>query len=179
MGTSKRKKDNTNQHNSNQAEYRQDSAIAKFKKRNEADHSDVPQLENSQFIDELILNIQQKDHEALNKVLLEILSPQLTENEVQKRNFKERLMKYVLRVLIGQLIFVGVPVVGVVAVGCVGCFVGGQYMVTIVGDMFSFLKFYITAIIAELLAMLFFIVKFVFDKSIVDLMSEIVGKRKK
>lgn len=36
-------------------------------------------------------------------------------------------------------------------------------------DMFSFLKFYITSILAELIAILFFIVKQVFDSSIVEL----------
>lgn len=40
---------------------------------------------------------------------------------------------------------------------------------SIIGNIIDLLKFYITSIIVELLSILFFIVKNVFDKSIVDL----------
>lgn len=39
----------------------------------------------------------------------------------------------------------------------------------VISEIFEFSKFYITSIVAELIAILFFIVKNVFDKSIVDL----------
>lgn len=42
--------------------------------------------------------------------------------------------------------------------------------------LFDFLKYYIGVVIVEFLAMLFFIVKYVFDKSIVDLTGVLLEK---
>ncbi len=76
--------------------------------------------------------------------------------------------------IILQLIFVAVPILLTFAVLCIKLL--EEIPVEIVASIFSFLKYYITAIIAELLAMLFFIVRFVFDKSIVDLVREMIKK---
>lgn len=43
-------------------------------------------------------------------------------------------------------------------------------------DVIKFLEYYISATAAEFIAMLFFIVKFVFDKSIVSLIKDLFNK---
>ena len=43
-------------------------------------------------------------------------------------------------------------------------------------DVIKFLEYYISATTAEFIAMLFFIVKFVFDKSIVSLIKDLFNK---
>lgn len=53
----------------------------------------------------------------------------------------------------------------------VGILFSSQLMISelIVSKIIGFIEFYITSIVVELLSILFFIVKNVFDKSIVDL----------
>ena len=78
------------------------------------------------------------------------------------------------------MVFVAIPIVGVFGVTCLSYYKEAYNMVAVelTDIMFDFLKYYITAIIVEFIAMLFFIVKFVFDKSIVDLMGGILDKKK-
>lgn len=122
-------------------------------------------------------DIAREDHAALNKMLLEKLSPQLEHNESQKRGFKRRIMNYILNVLNIQL---GFFIVIVVLFSVAFCFDFGFFKnITLdqLKQITIFLEFYVSAIIAEFIAMLFFIVKFVFDKSIVDLIMELFKKR--
>lgn len=122
--------------------------------------------------------IKQLDHAARNQLLLETLSPHLSRNEEQKRQFKVKLMNLTKQLIILQLVFVAIPILLIFGDLCLKLPVPvfEKIPVEIVPSIFSFLKYYITAIIAELLAMLFFIVRFVFDKSIVDLVREMIKK---
>lgn len=130
--------------------------------------NDTPKT-TTQSVEDRYATIKQIDHDALNKVLLETLNPQLAQNEEQKRIFKENLMKYIRRILVAQMILVSIPILMVFVNICLDI----PFMKTIekeqIQTLFSFLKYYIGAIIVEFIAMLFFIVKYVFDKSIVDL----------
>lgn len=122
-------------------------------------------------------DIAKEDHAALNKMLLEKLSPQLEYNEGQKRGFKKRIMEYIIKVLNVQL---GFFILIVTAFAFAFCF-KFDFLKNITLDQLkyitTFLEFYVTSIIAEFIAMLFFIVKFVFDKSIVDLIMELFKKK--
>lgn len=109
-------------------------------------------------------------------MLLDTLKPHLGENEEQKRDLKEKLVDFIKTMLTIQLVFVAVPIVILFLSLCVDIPFLKDIEPEIIPSLLSFLKYYITAIIAELLAMLFFIVKFVFDKSIVDLVKEMVRK---
>lgn len=86
-------------------------------------------------------------------------------------------MKYIKFIIIFQLSFIGIPILGL--------FFVIMFDFPILNDVsgsleqiFSFLKTYIITIIAEFIAMIFFIVKYVFDKSIVDLIREFKNKDK-
>lgn len=130
----------------------------------------------SKNLDEVEAEIKKADHETLNKVLTDTLAPHLSFNESQKRDLKVALVQFIKKMLWYQLMFVAIPITLIFLGLCVNCPLLREIPIEIVPALFSFLKYYITAIIAELLAMLFFIVKFVFDKSIVDLVREMVKK---
>lgn len=96
-----------------------------------------------------------------------VLAPQLENNEQLKREQKKVLMDKIFEILKGQFIityiFVGVVLLAVIISQWLGL------EETLLVEMISFIKFYITSIIVELIAILFFIVKNVFDTSITDL----------
>ncbi|MEE0059218.1 MAG: hypothetical protein UE295_00140 [Acutalibacteraceae bacterium] len=121
------------------------------------------------------LNAEEEIKRMCEKNRIEILSkdlvPELIENEKQKRELKKKLMTYIQVVIMFQLAFIGLPILGL--------FFAIMFDFPVLNDVnnsleqiFSFLKTYITIIIVEFIAMLFFIVKYVFDKSIVDLIKE-------
>ena len=97
----------------------------------------------------------------------DILSPQLQKNEELKRQQKKKLMDNIFKLLKTQFIATYVLIFGFIMMIALN----QEFGITenTMTQIFDFLKFYITTIIAELIAMLFFIVKNVFDKSIVDL----------
>lgn len=105
-------------------------------------------------------------------VLKNDLIPQLIENEVQKRTFKTSLMNYVKNMIICQTILITIPII----LMTVSSFIKLPFLNVLTETNFqffcSFLKYYISAIILEFIAMLFFIVKYVFDKSITDLVKD-------
>lgn len=144
--------------------------------RSNLNHDDVPNVSNTS-IDTVRAKMLKEDHAAINQLMLTTLSPQLNENETQKRQFKEKLMKYIQIVLIIQLIVVGVSFLAIIVSVCFG--VSHKVFVDNLGSILNFLQYYITAIIVEFIAMLFFIVKFVFDKSIVELLSNTIDKKNK
>lgn len=97
----------------------------------------------------------------------DVLSPQLQENEVLKRTQKTDLMNELFKILSLQFkytyFFVLILIVGTL---------GSSFLnisESIVENIIKFVEFYITSIVVELLSILFFIVKNVFDTSIVDL----------
>ena len=92
----------------------------------------------------------------------EVLSPQLQENEILKRKQKDALMNELFKILKLQFeftyIFILILILGTLSSSFIGI------SETIVQNIFNFMKFYITSIVVELLSILFFIVKSVFDK---------------
>lgn len=154
-----------------------EEVINNFKQFHNSNNVDTPQVNNGNLADLYDSLTKQADHEALNVLLLDRLEPQLTRNEQQKRKFKKTLMTYILWVLAFQLVMVAIPIGIVYANICINIPHMKTIDVSIIKDLLEFLKYYITAIIAEFIAMLFFIVEFVFDKSIVGLIKSMTGKK--
>lgn len=96
-----------------------------------------------------------------------VLAPQLKYNERLKRRQKRALMNKIFQILSGQFIAIYVFVGIVLLATGTSKWLGLSDALLV--EMISFIKFYITSIIAELIAILFFIVKNVFDTSIADL----------
>lgn len=97
----------------------------------------------------------------------DVLSPQLQENEILKREHKKNLMKKLFSIIKWQFIatytFVLILLISIMFSEIL------NISESVVLAIIKFLEFYITSIIVELIAILFFIVKNVFDKSIVEL----------
>lgn len=105
-----------------------------------------------------------------------VLAPQLEQNEELKRKQKQELTKKVFTILKWQFIATYVFVLVIIIIIAASNWL--KLSDAIIGRIIDFIQFYITSIIAELIAILFFIVKNVFDKSIVDLFSNFDSKGK-
>lgn len=104
------------------------------------------------------------------KIYEGVLAPQLEQNEGLKRKQKEKLMNKLFEILKLQFwftyIYVLILVLAVLFSGILGI------SENLVLNVIKFAEFYITSVVAELIAILFFIVKSVFDKSIVELIKD-------
>lgn len=105
--------------------------------------------------------------DLVSKIYKDVLSPQLEKNEELKRQHKSSLMYNIFSLLKVQFIFtyifVFILLVGILASKRLGI---SEHTID---SIIKFIEFYITSIVVELISILFFIVKNVFDKSIVDL----------
>lgn len=97
----------------------------------------------------------------------DILAPELRKNEELKRIHKSNLMNNIFKLLKFQ--FIATYILIVIFVLMIAFNRVCNITEDVITQIFDFLKFYITSIVAELIAILFFIVKNVFDKSIVEL----------
>lgn len=115
-------------------------------------------------IDRLIKNVN-------NEFLLNVLSPEIKKNEDKKRKHKDWLMVIMGLFLLFQFILVAVIIC------CFGYCVINAHMKEIpfsdstIKIIFTFIGTYITSIIIELIAILKYIVKNVFDTSVAGMVS--------
>lgn len=106
-----------------------------------------------------------------NSIVKESLMPELIENEQQKRTLKENVLNRVCLLIL---------VHSVLMLICLGILIG---TVTLGSNIFpninenlclqliDFMKFFVIASLCEFVAMLFVIVRYVFDKSIAELVA--------
>ena len=107
---------------------------------------------------------------ANTDILRNTLAPQTEKNEEKKREHKDKLIKYISYVLGGQFVIIAVLVLLILISMIVFHALGNDYSESVLHMIFAFFGTYIASVIAELLAMLHFIVKEVFNTSISDLM---------
>lgn len=106
---------------------------------------------------------------ANNKVLIDVLSPQVEENEKTKR-----IHKYILLAIVGVFIVIQF-VLTFYLISITYNFIFDTYRVKgaidthLINLLFTFLTGYITSVVVELIYMLKFMVQNVFDTSISDL----------
>lgn len=135
------------------------------------------QTYESEFIRYFALKIKDEHNKTIDSVISNVLAPELSINEKQKRSIKRNLIIYILIVLSFQLLaFLSIIFVVLILVHnnpSILQNISNEKIEYIV----RFLIFYISAVIAEFIAMLFFIVRFAFDKSIVDLIMQIFKKK--
>lgn len=111
----------------------------------------------------------------VQKMYQDVLSPQLEYNESLKREHKKLLMGKIFKLLKWQFIFTYIYVIILLFGILFSSFLGLSE--EIVNSIINFIEFYISSIVVELLSILFFIVKNVFDKSIVDLIKNFDKKK--
>lgn len=106
---------------------------------------------------------------ANNQFLLNVLSPEITANEDKKRNHKDKLLKAV-EVFLGVQFLVVFILVGYTLFKILYCHEHQNPLSDeTIKLIFTFLSAYITSVVVELIAILQFIVKNVFDTSIAEL----------
>lgn len=85
-----------------------------------------------------------------------------------KRDLKPKILIWVCVFVLIQLI-----IMNAILSTIIGCLVAENSSIwadaTIISEIFEFLKYYITATIVELLGMLYFMIRKVFDNSIIDI----------
>lgn len=96
-----------------------------------------------------------------------VLSPELKANEALKRTHKTDLMQNLFKILKVQFGFM----YGFITLFLIYICASNWLNISddVIFKIITFIEFYITSIIVELISILFFIVKNVFDKSIFDL----------
>lgn len=111
-----------------------------------------------------------KSFELARMMYQDVLSPQLEKNERLKRKHKKKLMNELFKILKLQFIFTYIFVI-ILIIGTL-CSSYLHISESVVQNVYKFVELYITSIVVELLSILFFIVKNVFDRSIVDLIKD-------
>ena len=106
---------------------------------------------------DLIKNVNQK-------VLVDVLSPEVSENESVKR-----IHKYILLLLMTLFLVVQFSSVHIISTIVLGYAVSDGSDIEIIKSLLTFVLTYITSVVAELIVILKYIVKNVFDTSLVDL----------
>ena len=127
------------------------------------------EVSSDQETEDVEVSIQEMNtfFEQKYRIYNEVLAPQLKENERLKRRHKEVLLTTLFKFLKYQFIATYIIIFILIIIVAANKYL--NITEKIISEIFSFLRFYITTIVAELIAILFFIVKNVFDKSIVDL----------
>lgn len=105
--------------------------------------------------------------EMKSYIYQKVLGPELQENESLKREQKKALMNNIFKIVKWQFIFTYVFVTVLLAAVLFSAFL--KIEASTISTIIKFIQFYITSIVVELISILFFIVKSVFDKSIVEL----------
>ena len=124
-------------------------------------------IDNNDLSTDRGINANQIVDDTNNKTIAEAIPNEITKNEETKRKHKDWLLKAVISFLACQFGLFFILLTGVII-----CFIVG-YMTGFPSDMstsiFDMLKIYLGSIIVELISMLYFIVKNVFDTTIPDL----------
>lgn len=137
----------------------------------EMENAKEKDLEKSDIADNII-------DSANQYFLLKILSPEITKNEDKKREHKDILINLVKIFLAFQFFIVTVLVLGTIIMVFVFHGVGKELDLSYINTIVKLISVYITSVVAELIAMLNYIVSKVFDTSITGLVELYKDKTK-
>ncbi len=135
---------------------------------------EIPNTVNVHIRDYYDNSIKDKDIKEMNsrfklsqKIYEDVLAPQLEQNEDLKREQKRTLVDKLFKLLAFQFIVTYIFVFMLILSIIFSCKLALSENVIL--NLMKFIEFYITSIVVELISILFFIVKNVFDTSIVEL----------
>lgn len=145
-------------------------AIDKAKEKGESqnsigDSSIFSSVEENQ--DELIKE-QNQELAAKKLFIKETLIFDILKKEGEKAPERERMRNIIIIFLFSQLLFLALLIVSLlISKGTFGSFNDRVFL-----ELIDFLKFYITVIVAEFVAMIFFIVKYIYDNKLIDVLEK-------
>lgn len=135
---------------------------------------EIPNTVNVHIRDYYDNSIKDKDIKEMNsrfklsqKIYEDVLAPQLEQNEDLKREQKRTLVDKLFKLLAFQFIVTYIFVFMLILSIIFSCKLALSENVIL--NLMKFIEFYITSIVVEFISILFFIVKNVFDTSIVEL----------
>lgn len=116
-------------------------------------------------------NISKTSIDNINlSILRQHLLPEMQQNEKQKREIKDRLIPIVSRLIWGNLIALILPfIIILLGLSLKLSFINNDLLNNHISTFIDFFKVYTVSILAEMVGVLYFIIKNVFDTSIVDL----------
>lgn len=141
--------------------------------------SDNEVFEKNDFIEEAPSEKEDQQNiidNANEYVLLKTLSPEITKNEEKKREHKDILMKIVQSFLIAQFCFVAFVLIGTFVMIFVFHGTKNDLKLEYFNLIIKCISVYITSVVVEFIAMLRYIVRNVFDKSITGLVASFKAK---
>ena len=106
-----------------------------------------------------------------NEFLLNVLSPEIKKNEAKKRKHKDWLMIIMGAFLIFQFILVAFAICSLGYFIITAHLAGNPFSASTIKIFFTFIGTYITSLIIELIAILRYIVKNVFDTSVAGMVN--------
>ena len=126
-------------------------------------------IDNNDLSTDRGINANQIVDDTNNKTIAEAIPNEITKNEETKRKHKDWLLKAVISFLACQFGLFFILLTGVIICFIVGYMTGNPFPSDMSTSIFDMLKIYLGSIIVELISMLYFIVKNVFDTTITDL----------
>lgn len=111
-----------------------------------------------------------------NEALGDAVTTEITKNEEKKREHKDLLLKLVAWFLGLQFGLFFLLLSGVIVMIVVAHMVKMDFSMDVINSVFDMLKMYLTSIIVEMISMLYFIVRNVFDTTIPDLAKQFATK---
>ncbi len=142
---------------------RSESSVKQNDFKDEAKNVDQSQSQITEDISNKIID------NANKYFLVKILSPEITKNENKKRKHKDKLIQIIKLFLVFQLIIISLLLFGIIAMIFVFHGLGNELELSYINIIIRFVSIYITSVVAELIAMLHFIISKVFDTSITGL----------
>lgn len=109
--------------------------------------------------------------------IAEAIPNEITKNEEKKREHKDLLLKIVMWFLGLQFGLFFLLLTGVIVCLIIGHMIDKPFPTEMTTMIFDMLKIYLTSIIVELISMLYFIVKNVFDTTIPDLAKQLTNNK--
>ena len=114
-----------------------------------------------------------------NTTIAETIPHEITKNEEKKREHKDLLLKIVMWFLGVQFGLFFLLLTGVIVCLIIGHMIDKPFPTEMTTMIFDMLKIYLASIIVELISMLYFIVKNVFDTTIPDLAKQLTNNKNK
>lgn len=111
--------------------------------------------------------------------IAETIPHKITKNEEKKREHKDLLLKIVMWFLGVQFGLFFLLLTGVIVCLIIGHMIDKPFPTEMTTMIFDMLKIYLASIIVELISMLYFIVKNVFDTTIPDLAKQLTNNKNK
>lgn len=111
--------------------------------------------------------------------IAETIPHEITKNEEKKREHKDLLLKIVMWFLGVQFGLFFLLLTGVIVCLIIGHMIDKPFPTEMTTMIFDMLKIYLASIIVELISMLYFIVKNVFDTTIPDLAKQLTNNKNK